>query len=108
MIGPVFENGMASRTQSVCRKHSALGPKKTWPRIGFGFKHPIENGIVGLNGSKIAVGTIDEVGVSCWQDDGCAAWTCSSFVRSPVRKAGGYSRKKSIRIIRIIELYVGV
>ena len=56
---------MVSRTQSVCRKHPALGLEKTRPRIGFGFELPIENGIVGPNGSKIALGTIDEVGIIC-------------------------------------------
>jgi len=35
MIGPVFENGMASRTQAVSRKHSSLGPKKNMAEDGF-------------------------------------------------------------------------
>jgi len=78
MIRACFENGMASRTQFVCGKHAALGPKKTWPRTGFEFKLPIENGVVGPNGSKIAVGTIGEVGVSCSEDDSYAPSTCSS------------------------------
>ena len=50
--------------------------------IGFGFKFPIENGIVGLNGLKIAVGTIDEVGVSFSEDDSYAPSTCSSVCES--------------------------
>jgi len=50
--------------------------------MGFGFKFPIENGIVGLNGSKIAVGTIDEVGVSFLEDDSYAPSTCSSVCES--------------------------
>ena len=56
--------------------------EKKCARIGFGFKLPIENGIVGLNGSKIAVGTIDEVGVSRSADDRYATTTCSSVCES--------------------------
>src|SRR2546423_6723105 len=63
MIG-LFENGMASRTQSVCRKHSSLGAKKTMAEDRFRIQTS-DRKRHRWTEWRIAVGTIDEVGVRC-------------------------------------------
>jgi len=54
---------------------------------------PIENGIVGLNGSKIAVGTIDEVGVSL------------RMIVTPHRRVVQFARAPTMEQVSFDEIY---